>query len=327
MMSAPAPILLYAELLANIRQISVIASLQIPSTTETSAELLNDRSVLSLSHQGETVLLSLPDQVSAPAILQKPVVGRTEISWRLPLASQQPSRVATDFGDTAIAPWSSVRLSGLSKICCRNCDTVLCKGESIQVWKDLPSANWAEMMDFWHCHKPTDHQKSTDNSVTDDLQSKKGYGANNKFMAETGVGFVDLTYLLLAQKDCQQIRVSGILFRFFGVLRFRSRASRRRPSLQLTCSQWPGHRYKSPRVIYARESIDHFYPAFSGDHGLLDRFESNPPQAYASSPSRRMREPYKEEHFQQIFIYPHSHLILNAQLLVQTDLFTSAGDH
>ncbi|KAI4177981.1 MAG: hypothetical protein LQ343_000065 [Gyalolechia ehrenbergii] len=68
---------------------------------------------------------------------------------------------------------------------------------STKLWKDLPSENWAEMMDFWHCHKP-----DTDDTIyhyQDGLS--KGYGAASTIESIAGVGLLDPMYLLLSHDD------------------------------------------------------------------------------------------------------------------------------
>jgi len=116
-------------------------------------------------------------------------------------------------------------------------------------WKDLPSENWAEMMDFWHCHKPTEHESHAGHSDEETATANKGYAANSKFTAQNKVGFVDLTTFLLDAKDCNNIRVSLCLyfpiillfFHFFGI----TWVSRRWLSPAIA-TRWHGHRYKHP---------------------------------------------------------------------------------
>lgn len=86
---------------------------------------------------------------------------------------------------------------------CRGCTAVIVEKGQVGEWRDLPSENWAEMMDFWHCHKPDDHDHGNAHQHKDtNLASIKGYGANTRFTAQVGVGFVDLASFLLAEDDC-----------------------------------------------------------------------------------------------------------------------------
>ncbi|KAG7138101.1 hypothetical protein HYQ45_004753 [Verticillium longisporum] len=97
-----------------------------------------------------------------------------------------------------------------SAIACRQCGEAVVPEDRLDVWKDLPSENWAEMMDFWHCHKPHDHgqEKNGDDDDDDEHLTKRGYGANSSIAAQTRVGFVDLTSFLLAEEDCTGLRFS-----------------------------------------------------------------------------------------------------------------------
>ena len=68
-------------------------------------------------------------------------------------------------------------------------------------WKDLPSEGWAEMMDFWHCHKPDEPHMHDHGSL------KKGYAANSQLALKQGIAMVDANDFLLASEDCQDIAV------------------------------------------------------------------------------------------------------------------------
>jgi hypothetical protein len=239
---SPTP-LIYAELLSNIRQVTVIASLGEAITKDTRAELSDDKKLLRLFHDGRTATLVLPAQIAAESKLQKPALNYKEMVWRLPLAVQVPPNRGADFADSTSAPWPASKLSAEMRINCQKCGATIVQSRTVRTWKDLPSENWAEMMDFWHCHKPHDHQHGTANGHAD--VESKGYGANTRFMAQPGIGFVGLTYFLLSEKDCSgiKVRISPLLSHNFQPLH---RVSRRRPSLHKVLP-WPGHRYKYPR--------------------------------------------------------------------------------
>jgi len=194
-------------LLSNIRQVSVIASFQTPSTPDTKATISEDRLQLELIHNGATVLLVLPAQVAAVSSLQQPKLGSNEISWRLALPSIALTNTRAPSVDSPSAPWSANALAEQSHVSCLKCENPLLAAGSIQSWKDLPSENWAEMMDFWHCHKPSVPKKHAANGSHDTHLEEKGYGANARFMARHGVGYVDLIYLLVAKEDCLGVKV------------------------------------------------------------------------------------------------------------------------
>lgn len=212
--------LIYAELLSNIRQISVIVALPKPCGPHVKVELSADGRQFILVQGGDRMALNLPGQVALNVQLQKPAIGSQELSWRLPVAgfSQRPD---LDLSQSNDAPWSAKSLSNDMEFLCRDCGFIIIKKGVIKEWRDLPSENWAEMMDFWHCHKPSDeeHSCSGGNSLPGSLEAGKGYGANTKFTAQSGIGFVDLTTFLIAYADCPSIQVNTRIPSFHRPLR------------------------------------------------------------------------------------------------------------
>jgi hypothetical protein len=202
--------LMYAELLPNIRQITIIAALTTPCDLTTKAELSANGQQITLQHGREMTILNLPGQVAPHAQLQKPALGSKELSWRLPLAGL-PKRVNAEDAQSNETPWSAKKLGEDTEFLCRECRAIIIGKGIIKTWKDLPSENWAEMMDFWHCHKPSDDVEKGANGHgyhdQDVVAATKGYGANTRFGAQPGVGFVDLTTFLLASRDCTNVEV------------------------------------------------------------------------------------------------------------------------
>jgi hypothetical protein len=197
--------LIYAELLSNIRQVSVIVSLDTPSTRDTRASLSADGASITLIRNGVSTSLELPAPVQNSTALPQIPLGSKEASWRLPLRDQTVKRV-DEFGQDNVAPWSASSLPVGASFVCRGCKSLIIRPEVIQEWRDLPSENWAEMMDFWHCHKPHGPHDAK-NGVNGEELAQRGYGANTKFIARPGIGFVDLTYFLLADSDCMNLTV------------------------------------------------------------------------------------------------------------------------
>ncbi|ROT39724.1 hypothetical protein SODALDRAFT_274708 [Sodiomyces alkalinus F11] len=206
---------IYAELLPNIRQVSIAVSLPSPADPATTvAEVSSDGSRIQVRHGSSLKEVLLPGPVSAPSVLPVPngrQPGATSLAWRLPLSASAPSSSVRDELLPAV-PWSARDLVPQSAVSCRTCHRALVPPGRLQVWKDLPSENWAEMMDFWHCHKPHDHSHGhaqiAGRNQDDDHLTKRGYGANSSIAAQLGVGFVDLTSLLLAEEDCTGLDVS-----------------------------------------------------------------------------------------------------------------------
>jgi hypothetical protein len=193
-------LLIYAELLLNIRQISVVAELDTPSDATTTVKLAAEGRQIVLHHNGKDTVLPLPGQVAPQAHIQELPIARKDLTYRLPLAGAF-QRADVDDAQSIAAPWSAQDLVPGAQFTCRKCNSVVIETGSIKEWRDLPSENWAEMMDFWHCHKPSDHGHSHTNGEHTDLESTKGYGANSMFTAQTGVGFVDLTSFLVMESD------------------------------------------------------------------------------------------------------------------------------
>ncbi|KUJ08548.1 uncharacterized protein LY89DRAFT_676949 [Mollisia scopiformis] len=205
-------ILLYAELLPNIRQVSVMAAFDTPSDSTTEAELSADGRQINVIHEGTNHILNLPGQAVASTKLQKPVNSNKELSWRLPVVGL-PSNTSVDRGQSSGAPWSAKELGPDSRFSCRGCGAVIVPEGAIESWRDLPSENWAEMMDFWHCHKPDTGADAGNSQAGHDQNAisnaNRAYGANTKFIAQSGVGFIDVASFLLDESDCQNLQTSS----------------------------------------------------------------------------------------------------------------------
>ncbi|KAL2266625.1 hypothetical protein VTJ83DRAFT_5977 [Remersonia thermophila] len=210
---------LYAELLVNIRQISIAASLDSPSDASTQVSLSADGRTVHLAHRGQTSRLILPGKAALGGTLlpvQDRQKGTASLSWRLAAdgAALPPSQRQAAVEDV---PWSATDLAPTSGVACRHCGADVVPGGSVKAWKDLPSENWAEMMEFWHCHKPDHHHhphhdgngNSKDSAKADEKSlASRGYGASSAIQAQKGVGFVDLTSLLFAETDCRNLTFS-----------------------------------------------------------------------------------------------------------------------
>lgn len=201
------PINLYTEHLVNIRTLSIQASLSSASNQETRAVLAADGTKLSLSHEGETATVELPVRVpggQSKATFVLPPVPTKEISFRFQLEEKPGSnflRGGNDHETEDIVPWTATSLTADTGICCRSCASVIVSRGTVKLWKDLPSENWAEMMDFWHCHRPDgphDHDRKT---------PIKGYSADSRLVIQPGIGMVDPVDFVLAVEDCQNLTV------------------------------------------------------------------------------------------------------------------------
>jgi hypothetical protein len=197
-------ILIYAELLTNIRQVTIKASLLTPADDTTIAEILDEGRKFRISHNGTSGEVVLPATAPVKGPLPLSHKGSAELTWRLPL---KPARVPERqfLPENQPLPWPASVIKPGSPISCRACGQIFVKSATVTTWKDLPSENWAEMMEFWHCHKPIDH----DTPEEGDPQHR-GYGAASAITAQPGVGFVDITSFLFAESDCDLLKVSQL---------------------------------------------------------------------------------------------------------------------
>lgn len=206
---APGDCFLYAELHPNIRQISLAASLSSASNPSTRIAISADCKTVELRHGSSAHQLILPAKASFGGVvlpIQERQQGSSTLTWRIPpdLSSLPTSR------ETEALPWSSLDLTSLSEVTCRQCSSIVVPHDIIRTWKDLPSENWAEMMEFWHCHKPYNHEhhKGKDGKADERTLASRGYGASSAISAQEGIGLIDLTAFLFSETDCQNIVVS-----------------------------------------------------------------------------------------------------------------------
>ena len=202
---------LYAEHLLNIRTLSIQASLSTVSNQETQVSLSADGNTLTLNHERESASVQLPINLSpnkqSNAKLIVPPVPNKYLSFRVQVEEKESSDSLLGNGDANengnVAPWIATSLTTSTSIRCRYCGSVLIERGSIRMWKDLPSEGWAEMMEFWHCHKPDDP------TGHDHAGSKKGYAADSQLAVESGVGLVDAINFLFVAEDCKNMRVGS----------------------------------------------------------------------------------------------------------------------
>ncbi|KAL7786178.1 ubiquitin-conjugating enzyme E2-binding protein [Trichoderma ceciliae] len=199
--SCAAILSIYAELLSNIRQVSVRATLSSPSDLTTQAEILDDGRRIQVQHQGEVKVLDLPASVLVRSAIPIPGKCSQDLAWRLPVPAAETEFTRFSAENQSV-PWSSTDIKVGSCICCRHCNHAVVRRDCIKSWKDLPSENWAEMMEFWHCHKPHEHEHHDGEAL-----SKRGYGANSAITAQPEIGFVDLTSFMFSESDCD-----GLIF-------------------------------------------------------------------------------------------------------------------
>ena len=190
---------LYAEFLINIRQVTIFAILPSSCNESTHIGLDASHNILHLTHDEDESSITLP----CPVVINNPTLSLPlkpviELSFRLPAATQLSPK-AEVYSSNNI-PWPASKLTPETRLACQSCSNRFLTN-AID-WKDLPSGGWADMMDFWHCHKPT-----IENGSHDTAGSNKGYAAANVLGPRPGIGLVDTSHFLLAQTDCIGIRV------------------------------------------------------------------------------------------------------------------------
>ena len=199
-------IYLYAEVLRNIKQITLYASLRTDKNESTKIDISSDRRYITVSHEGQTAKLLLPLQVSGTAEVTIPVQKAKNLSVRLQL---EDTDAVNPRGEDVShdGPWSAGALRPGAQIRCIKCESLMMQTNVNFQWKDLPSENWAEMMDFWHCHKPQDAAEDKF-AKKGAVAETKGYGAASRIKASRGIGLVDSSTFLLAKEDCSDVQVS-----------------------------------------------------------------------------------------------------------------------
>ncbi|KAK4637702.1 hypothetical protein CLAFUR0_01750 [Fulvia fulva] len=199
---------LYAEHLVNIRTLSIQASLSTVSNTATRATLSADGSALTLAHEGEVATINLPVAVPGghnDATLAIPAAPTNDLSFRVSLQDKSAGNgllAHANHESGIVVPWSAPSMTAASAIACQSCNTEIVSQGQVKVWKDLPSENWAEMMDFWHCHRPdVPHDRDRKTPI-------KGYSADSKLTIQSGVGMVDPTDFVFMPEDCSNLKTS-----------------------------------------------------------------------------------------------------------------------
>jgi len=215
---------LYAELLNHIRTVTLVASLETEQNEETRIELSQDGQIIHVTHEGETASLSLPARLigGGTAAITLPPIPSRDITLRLRLEEKEPGLLMLHGSSENVLPWSASTVS--NNIACGHCGSRLLK--SLSEWKDLPREDWAEMMEFWHCHKPHEQkspeahteQQSPEAHTEQELpeahtERQQGYAAHEKLCARPGVGLVGPTHFVLSAEDTMNVAVSVLPFR------------------------------------------------------------------------------------------------------------------
>lgn len=203
---------IYAEILPNIRQASLYASLQTPKNEHTKIDIGSDKRTVTVSHQGQSATVHLPSEINGCTQLGPSAGSDKELSARLTLSNTADLSYLPETSFGSEAPWSARELSQKSRIRCRFCSVEFLLPTVDLLYKDLPSENWAEMMELWHCHKPHDHIAPDAQETAEAAANSKGYGSLTRLNTSTNTVFVDIATFLLAGSSCMNIQVGAALF-------------------------------------------------------------------------------------------------------------------
>lgn len=237
-------IALHAELLPNIRQLTLHVSLPISpvdvdirESTITLSESCRAITVFVVCGNAETrrelvETLKLPIRVNASSRRNLSFAGHrldnekvendiqsAEYSFRLQVDQYDTAPMSKIYGiqEDDYIPWTAKDMATCLALHCRFCRQLIIdtskSDSSPWQWKDLPSGNWAEMMDFWHCHKPDvpADEREGQRVVEEQSASTKGYGASNRVVASPRTVLVDVASFLVARNDCHNVKVVSAL--------------------------------------------------------------------------------------------------------------------
>ena len=197
-------IYLYAEILANIRQVSLYASLQTDKDEETTIDVSSDRRIVTVSAGDDRASIFLPTGIGGDASVDIPTTKKKEISIRLEIGDVAGLPFADELKCLNEYPWLATDLQPETQLRCKLCEQEFVKSGDIATWKDLPSEGWADMMDLWHCHKPQTEHTSSDGV---DVAQKNGYSSTSRLNAARHTGLVDIYSFLFDRQDCNSVQV------------------------------------------------------------------------------------------------------------------------
>jgi hypothetical protein len=235
---------LYAEFLLNIRQVTIYASLKLDNSADLNAFVSSDRKSLTVTYDGSSATIIFPSGVSGKATIEFPIQRRALISLRLEIAEDDKPSHGIGMEVANDSPWSADTLSPASQIACRACRNEILKPLKRE-WKDLPRDDWAEMMDLWHCHKPSETPSAHKQGANE------GYAAMKRPQLTAGVGLVNTCHILLPEHECCNLKVSlAFISRNFFELVILGSGQQEGDESSSSASLWQGHRYNCPIRSY-----------------------------------------------------------------------------
>lgn len=200
---------LYAELLLNIRSLSLSGRIQSRPTDAKEVEVSGEGNIIKVRFNGAEAGIEIPIKIILNELSKIKIAGtgQDEIASRLPLVDGLIEPPKQQNGSDNVVPWTADALSSNVALHCRHCGRVMVKPGKVKTWKDLPSTNWAEMMDFWHCHKPHEQDRHDTTGA-----SELGHnGEQHHLSSARGIGFVDIVSFVFHRDDItQSVNVSHV---------------------------------------------------------------------------------------------------------------------
>lgn len=197
---------LYAEFLLNISQVTIFATLDLTGRDDETAHFASDRQRITITYSGESAAITYPNGISGTAIVHLPIKAAAHVSLRLEITEKGDPYWKNSLETLNDSPWTAHAFSSDTTVACRWCETVFCDPSRIQRWKDLPRSDWAETMDLWHCHKPTESGEN---------HAHAGYNHPDKngfVQLRQGTAFIDSSDLIVVPADTDRLSVSPCPF-------------------------------------------------------------------------------------------------------------------
>ena len=201
---------LYAEFLLHIRHATIYASLHSTRDDEAKAYICSDRKSVTVTHNGDKATIVYPSGISGKATVDFPVAKSQTISLRLEIVEDNKPSHGLHMDVANDSPWSASSLTSETQVACGSCNIILIE-DGPRMWKDLPRGDWAELMDYWHCHKPSNGPSSSPQIA------HKGYATTNRPRVQYGVGLVDNCHILVSEIECPGLKVGCMLARLISI--------------------------------------------------------------------------------------------------------------
>ena len=211
---------LYAEYLLHIKTLIIFVELPTLHNSTTTLTLSADGCFVKLYHDSEKASLKLPVVIhweSTPLALQLPKNPSRNLNVRLNVgidsatlgcSCERITRSPVTLSNENPAPWTAESMDhDLLRIRCRTCSSSIIRLETVKTWLNLPSEDWAELMEFWHCQKPNEPAKRKGKLECFMSEELESYSASNMLGPHPGCGYASKHYFLLHKDDCNGIEV------------------------------------------------------------------------------------------------------------------------